>query len=355
MLLAVVAFAAVTSAVRSRRWWWWAVAGVAIFATAAVQVLAVLSFMVLPLALAIQRVDRRCWWSFSLMATAAGAAFAPIGLAEIRQGSQVSWIPEFTVESFWALPQNVLLVAVPEPQWFSWLFVLVPVGALIVATVNGRLRTEAWRPWAHIALLAGWFGLPVAAVVLGTAVGMDLYVSRYLAYATPAVALLMASALSLLRARPAVAAAVSLVLAGSLAVTSAGQYSWFRSPDAKQDARAVAAWIGDHHRAGDGVVFDTEAPTTGSSRNLQVAYPDDFEGLVDLRLRETAARANTLFAQDERLRADRLAGISRVLWVVRAAVWTDELESTGGVLWGAGFNQHEEFLEEGWIVVVMER
>ncbi len=351
MLAVVAAVAFVTAAVRSGHRRWWLGAGLAMLVTAAMSAVAVAGLIALPVALAVQRVSARAWRWFAGVSMTAAVGFLPIGLAAVSQREQVSWIPPLTWDAVVTMPSDVLLwgtpYGVPVILWG------VIAASLIVATagvLRGRLPAHTWRPGASLALLTSWLVVPVATVGIASGFGIHLYYPRYLTFMVPAIALLVTMALAAVNSRVLAAAVAAITLAASVL-----PYQYYRSESSKVDTRVMAQWIGEHSEPGDAVVFGDEIPTTGSTRILAICYPEDLKGLKDVRLRESAADAGTLFPLDRPFTADLVHDVDRVFWVVQPGRWK-AVQGFGAVLRSAGFEQVEDHSSrDQWHIYVYER
>lgn len=208
----------------------------------------------------------------------------------------------------WWLPASLLLAA------GGW--------ALIGGLVLGRRAAD--RPL--LAWTLPWVVLPTAVIGFYSLAVSPMYSPRYLTFAAPAVALLLAAGLLAIRpVRVRAAVAVLLVLAAVPVLVSQRQLAGKNGTDWSR----VAAYVDANARPGDAVYYapryDLDTPTYGqSTRGIAVAYPDDFAGLRDLTLLRTPADADNLVGESQYLRdsADRLSGVDTV-WVVRRDDWPD--------------------------------
>lgn len=276
---------------------------------------------------------RALWWRFCGAVILAGVLSVPLALRALGQREQIAFLAKrdyLTVHNFFVV------------QWFSyplfaivaWLIVLVLVVTSVTAVVRRmRLRTNLdtaairipgrRRPFdialgqrlaaaAHlpvsaapgrdrarsalILLSVAWLSIPSLILVVGNEV-TPTYNLRYLAWLTPAIAILIAVAIDRVarliairvhrsRARTTLYA----VLAASTALLvalSLPPYLGERSPyskDGGSDLQQVSATIGAHARPGDGVLFDEGVRPSHRTRLALRLYPAGFHGLVDLRL-----------------------------------------------------------------------
>ncbi|QGF23610.1 glycosyltransferase family 39 protein [Raineyella fluvialis] len=221
------------AAARRDTWGWWVGYTLLVVLTAYVFLFAVLCFVVLPFVVAALPMTRRARLRWAGGTVVAGAAAIPLVLVGRAQSSQVSWIqaPDlkapFTYQFFAAnwMPLSLITNAL------AWVLLLGGLATLAVETRRaGRVRppsgdgtmatggTGSGGGWDRDALgqavlVTGWLVLPTLLLVLGSYVTAPMYVARYLAMSDPAVALLIATAIS---------AAAGLVAHGTTRVRSRG-------------------------------------------------------------------------------------------------------------------------------------
>jgi mannosyltransferase len=191
--------------------------------------------------------------------------------------------------------------------------------AVLLALAGWALMAWAARTRSPVAVwTVPWIVVPTAVIGLYSLVVSPMYSPRYLTFATPAVALLLATALLERR-----------VVAAALAVLAVPVLVSQRQEDGKNgtDWSAVAAYVRDHAEPGDAVYFapryDVPDRTVGqTTRGIAVAYPGDFAGLRDLTLLRTPAEAGNLVGESRRITdsAGQLAGADTV-WVIRRTDW----------------------------------
>ncbi|MCC2334349.1 glycosyltransferase family 39 protein [Cellulomonas wangsupingiae] len=207
----------------------------------------------------------------------------------------------------WWRPASVLLAGVAVAvvayallRWWRHRPVPAPVRAVLVWTV----------PWVVVPTV----------VVVAWAVVSQTYSSRYLAFCAPAVAILLAAALRELPTRPLRVAAVVALVACALPVLVSQRTEHAKSG---ADWREVAAVVGDACDPGDGAYFAPRAAPTGSTvrlttRGVSVAYPEGYDGLVDVTLVADPLETDDLVGRSALLRDSgaRLASLD-TLCVVR--------------------------------------
>jgi mannosyltransferase len=204
--------------------------------------------------------------------------------------------------------------------------ILLAVAGLGLTLLGVRAaRRAGGPPWVVARWALPWALVPPAVVVAATLAGASLYNPRYFTFGVPAVAVLVALGLGVLRPDRAVAASVALVL------VVAPVYVSQRGATAKSgtDWAQVAQEVNSGRTAGDGVYFapvlhqaqPTRPPGPGMGttlRQIAVAYPEAFAGLRDLTRLRTAVDAGNLTGTSSPLLASggRLDGLTR-LWLVR--------------------------------------
>jgi mannosyltransferase len=239
-----------------------------------------------------------------LLATVGGVVLAaPLEWFALRQSGQIGFL---------ARRPGVNLYTFTVTQWFDsgWGLAIVAWAALIALAVAGALtwrrrRVELPRMLRTararlIFFAAAWLALPPVAL-LGVNAVIPAYSVRYLSFATPAMAILLAVAIDAaarwasapMRTRrrvppprrwmPVVASLTGLALVGAVAAPA---YLAQRGPYAKNgsDWAQLAGVIQQHAKAGDDIVFDE---TTRPSRRPRLAmhvYPQQFAGVVDVTL-----------------------------------------------------------------------
>jgi mannosyltransferase len=286
--------------------WWWVGYGAGLALSTTLFVYLLLLVPVHLAALAVSRAPRGTWLRWGLGAAVAVVGSWPIVAAASAQRHQL----RFLAERDYASADGVIV-----RQWFesppvavvAWTLVVVGIVATIAAVRRGRRFPVGFVP------SLAWIAVPTAALLLADAFIAPTYSPRYLSFAVPAVARLVAvgvaSTITALEhvvggraARAAdrvdgsrgVGAAASArllagVVAGALALSVLvpvylhQRTEWAK--DGGSDLRAVAEYVQQHARPGDAIVFDR---TTKPSRRPRLAlhlYPRAFEGLRDVALR----------------------------------------------------------------------
>lgn len=214
----------------------------------------------------------------------------PVIAFAIGQRDQISFLGD---------QRAVTVQTVVVTQWFGTLPVAVFCwGAIGVAVVRGllTLRRSAPTP-AHapslLALSAAVVFVPMLVLMVVNALVAPIYTTRYLSFATPFVALLIALGVTAISPRPAVRG----VLLAGLVVLVLPVYVAQRQPHAKDggsDWAEVARAVGDRARPGDAIVFDESAGNARKPRAVTYLYPADFVGLLDVTLETPHAETSGL-------------------------------------------------------------
>ena len=266
----------------------WMLYGVLLAVAAVVNVFMIL--MVLAHAVVVLAFGRppalRGW---SLSAGAAVAAVTPFLLFTQGQLFQVRWISPLGAQT---------VARVLRDQYFDdALPFAVLAGVLAVAGLIGIARgggATGRHPWRVVALTAGWIILPTAALLVYSVVRQPLYYPRYLAFTTPAVALLLGlCVVSIARSRTAVVAILVL-----LAAAAAPNFLAQRGPYAKEqmDYSQVADVIERNAAPGDCLVMDNSTTwKPGPIRPLLAARPAAYQKLHDYGRGRSALERNMLW------------------------------------------------------------
>jgi mannosyltransferase len=264
----------------------------------------------------------------------AAAVILPFALLVAAQSAQVSWISPLGSQSW----RDVFI-----GQWFykNPLFAVVgwPLIALggYLAVRRRRAATTAPASLAPptsptsptlAAVVFPWLTVPTVGLLLVSALGSPLYSPRYVAFATPAVAVLIAVALAPLGKRVFGRADLIVALV-ALAAIAAPHYVAQRMPEAKQHSSwsEVASFIAAERTAPSAATSVT-APQAiiygpvrkhlaATTRVIEYAYPAAFDGLIDLKLKTPAAETGKLWETRYPLAevTARLAGVDTV-WLV---------------------------------------
>ena len=238
-------------------------------------------FVVHLIALGVFRVRRtvlRRWLQAMILAAICASPVLVAGLSQRRQ-------IKFLAHRDYATAASVFV-----GQWFStpafavaaWLMIALGVAAIFLPSRRRFLP-------AAIVVLA-WFALPTALLLAGNAWIAPMYNLRYLAFCTPAVALLIALGLDAVgsRIRDRRWRRIGLVaMLVAVLVVAAPRYFTQRGPYAKDggsDLRQTADIVAVHASAGDAILFDTAVKPSRKPRLALDLYPQSFAGLADVAL-----------------------------------------------------------------------
>lgn len=247
---------------------------------------------------------------FLLRAILVGLLMLPFVLAAAGQASQLNWISELGEGTIGAVlvtaffPANIPLAVV------GW-------GLAVAGAVLLLRRADAT---VGAALAITTIAVPIALLVVVSLTVLPILVPRYVTFATPAMAVLIAVAIDATPVRVVRYGALSLVLA--LAAPS-----WLdqRQPIGKgSDAAAAAAYVEsvDSRHLSDtvGVLWgDLLRFPDGTARIVQYGYPGPFAEMSDLTLAKSAAEAGTLWEQTRPLTVNDLDGIDAV-WLIASSL-----------------------------------
>jgi mannosyltransferase len=318
---------------RRRVWLAW---GLAVAATIAVFLYAVLALVGLGIVAVLRSrsqdpahptdLARAARWSLlGLLIASPVIAFA------VGQRDQISFLGRQDAVT----PATVLIA-----QWFG-----PPSGSSVVLAVVGwagilvglAVAARRWRPRRapvdgdsrvlppDAALLpaaaAAVVLVPLLVLLAADLAGAHVYTVRYLSFATPFVAILLAVAVDAAigrigRRAALVGGVVAVLVIAALAGPSDIAQRQPLAKDGGSDWAEVAAVVGARARPGDAVAFDETAPIARRPRAVKYLYPADFAGLADVTLETPSADTQGL------------RDVTRSLAASRAA-----LESTDGRLW----------------------
>ncbi|WP_165065368.1 glycosyltransferase family 39 protein [Marisediminicola senii] len=309
-LFAVAITVVTVHAQRRARWRWW------VLYTALI-VLGSLFYVYLTLIVVAHGAAMLWWWlaagrpviaevlRWAVAAVAAAVALLPLVSLVADQSGQLFWIDPLSAETW----PSVFVV-----QWFTGSVPMAVVGwTLIVAGAAILLRRAAGRSDGHTAaprlpaaaVLLPAVVLPAAALIVITAVSDPLYSPRYVSMCAPFVAIVMATAIDAIRPRWAASIVVVLLVALSVPTIVAQ-----RAPEAKQQSSwAEVADLIAAQRAGMpvdatvGVIWGwVRYHPTATTKVIDYAYPDAFEGVIDVNVNTPAAETGELW--ETRTRVD---------------------------------------------------
>jgi mannosyltransferase len=242
MLFAITASYLLLVALRSRRIWLWPLYGVVIAAAIYSQLAAILVLAAHAVTVILSRKRTSPW--------AAGAAITvvvllvPLGLLFAERGD---YSLDFAAENAVGRLFTLLRAALPPPgvAVLALSILVVPVGCAVLL-----LRKRLVSDESRLALF--WLTVPFWLAALYSLVQQPVFVVRYFVTSVPAVVLLVAIALSQVRA-PAVRASV---LAAAVALSLAGLVHWYAfGAGEAEEWREAAGYVAAHADSRDGILF----------------------------------------------------------------------------------------------------
>ncbi|MFS0701043.1 glycosyltransferase family 39 protein [Cellulomonas sp. 179-A 4D5 NHS] len=347
--VAVWATVVLVTALRRGGWRWWA--GYAVLVGIGVSLWVFLGLLVVAHAVTVllARPGRRALTRFVVAAAAGGVLAAPVLLRSAGQSGQVSWIPELGLRTVRGVvvdqafgTDGVLSLPLALVCWAAVAWVLVRT----VRAARGPAGLST------VVVAAPWLVLPTLGVLAYSLVSSPMYTPKYLAFSVPALALLVGEALTYLRTRAQVVAA--LVLVALLAVPSYVAERRTAGKDTSDWAPAVRFLAGSA-RAGDAVVFTEMLGVASSARAIAVTYPGAFADLDDPTRLPTADADGELWDRTSAVEdvRDELLAESRVWLVTDRALVEDAPERTA--LEELGFVATDEWRGSDTAVVLLER
>jgi len=300
---------------------------------------------------ALQRL-RRSALRRPLLAWAAAAgitviALIPLAVASSRQSAQISWIQHIS-------RHTVEEVLVTEFSYKNAGFTVL-LWALVAAGFVAALRVPRIRQ--VLAVGVPWVAVPTIGLIVASVVTHPLYSPRYVAYAAPAAALLMAAPFAFVPVRwirPTVIVAVLLACA-----LTAPTWALQRTTTAKDDSawNQVAALIErqrltEPNTAHDAALYGpVERHAKATSRIIAETYPHAFTGLRDPLLVTPAGASNGLWETRRPLSdAGAVIGDASTVWLLTAVSPDDRSQATAA-LRPEGFHiAHEWKIARTWVV-----
>lgn len=250
------------------------------------------------------------WWTVTTATVA--AAVVPFMTFAHGQVRQVAWIFRLGTRTFGdVLVQQYF----DDSLWFALVAGSV-IAVAVVAWCRGVRRPDR-KSVQLLAIALSWIVIPTAVLLFYSALVEPIYYPRYLFFTAPAAAIVLASCITTIAARPALIAAVVVALA------AAGTPNYLlvqRGPYAKEgmDYSQIADLIDAHAADGDCLVLDpTTAWAPGPIRPLTAARPAVYQRLTDPGRGATAVQRHFLWDYNLAVEAiaKRLAGC-RVIWTV---------------------------------------
>lgn len=310
-----------TDRTRSRRWW--ALYGVLALASTAVFLYSALLIVGHGVTLVVWilrerrarrvRVESALPWRSTITgwivsAGVAGLLLVPLARLAGSESKQISWIKRPDLSTFGDFFMWQWFVTNWWFAAFAWGLVLVGAAAALWAVrrrgagvdmraastvAGGAVSTPG--VWA-VAL--PWMLVPSLGLIAVSLVSSPLYSPRYVTFAAPAMAVLMAVGLTAIKPRRLLVGGLIVALALTLPT-----YVSQRLPEAKDNSSwAEVAALVTRERAIEGVNA-TDAiiyghirrHPTGSARNIAYSYPAAFTGMTDVTLKTPAAESGQLW------------------------------------------------------------
>lgn len=343
------------AAVRRGRWWW------VLYGALTALSLALFFFLVLvvlghgvTLAWSMRRRIRSAWpWLAAVVG--ATVVVAPFLLIVVSEAGQISPAPPtFRRTLSDVLVRQFFLGALPTksqefplrspPLWaVSALALAALCWALIGWAVLTRRDRQVQRPDAPVGLLAlllPWIVVPTGLLVAYSVARTPIYNPRYLAFAMPAVAVLVAIAIVALGRQWLRVGVLALVAALSVPVFVSNRGLYAKKGT---DWITVARVIDERAAPGDVVVYGIRNHNLKlTTRRIEVAYPDRLTELRDITLHKTGAQTATLWGTSHHLSGvmTELAGASRV-WLITENRQNARADTKNeqGLLVGAGYHK----------------
>lgn len=311
LFLAVLLTLVLLIAADRGRWWWvgYAVVGIVTTAWFFLSITVVCAHVAILLTL-----RRRLSRGFLAAVTGIVVGVLPFAWAAFRQRDQVSWISPITVDSL----RSFARYEIPDGS-LTYLVVALTVlaGGALTAAILDR-RGEPGARWRVLLVGLWWWMLPSVVVLAYSWLITPTYTPRYLIFAAPGVAVMLAwSVMQLARDR----AWMLVLLTGLLAAVTVPHYLGQRAPYGRfggTDFSQVADYIGARAQPGDCVAFAGQPSWSPvSTRVIRSAKPDDFRRVRDIGPREAAPPADLLWDLDRPVTAYRgWARTCSVVWVV---------------------------------------
>ncbi|MCL2795747.1 MAG: hypothetical protein FWD85_10610 [Microbacteriaceae bacterium] len=299
------------------------------------------------------RVALRTLGKFVVVVAVTIAAWVPLALLEVHEQGQVSWIQGL---SFATLGQVLGL------QFFPGNIALAVVG-WAAATAGAVAGIAAWRRGRHtparaiMAVALPWLVIPLGILLFATALGHHLYTPRYLAFTTPALALLIAVPITWIRMRRAQlvsALAIAAVVALAVPTWAAQRTTASKEKDSwNQIAAVITAERKEEPKGAQNVVVFGAAPAhrVVTSQVIADLYPSAFAGMDDITLATSYDQASGLWDTSRPLSAvlSRAKGANFV-WVLTTTVSHQQQPDTR-MLQSIGFRLHESWKMNGAVVL----
>lgn len=272
---------------------------------------------------------------------AAAVISAPLLLEVKSQSGQVAWIAQQDLSGFTRVFE-IFFAGAPAMVVFT--LAVLAVTLVVLRRRAAPTPTPNGSPLSLTSVCVPWMIAPPVFLALYSATVQPVFWARYLWFTVPALALLLAGAIVVLASARRWLGVTALVTFMLLAVpVFIGQ----RMPLAKprgHDYPEVSAFLAEHSREGDCIVFRTLQGMSEPSRFVAVAYPGGFGKPRDV-LRDpsapTARQQGGLW--DNSLPAERLSAQTRTC--PRVWVFTDvaDLGAASALMGDVGFRTQSTY------------
>lgn len=266
-------------AARRNRWWVWVL--YVVVAVLAVHVFVWTALVVGAHGASVLILRRDLLLRWGVAAAVAAAASVPFAILAVAQSAQVSVVP-----LDWRIPRYVIV----EQFFMKNTAVAIGFGVvLIVGIVISRRpdRRESARRVA--AFVLPWLVLPTLLILAYSYTVDPLYQPRAVVYSAPALALIIGWVLASIDWR------IATALIAALAVLAGPSWVQSRSLTAKgTDWDLVSAYVLTQSGTGTGVMESLGAGSSYNSWPITTAYPERFDGVNDLTMKERHQYRNTL-------------------------------------------------------------
>ncbi|MFC9559416.1 hypothetical protein [Agromyces sp. NPDC056965] len=334
-------------ALRSRRRrWWWAYAAMLVVG-AAVFLYSLLLIPVHGFHLWRHHRRRRALLAWLAAAALAGLVALPLIQAGLRQKQQISWIAFQPGRDLWGI------LTEPAFQLSRDVATGASVVALVLILCFARRLSAARRRLLGLAL--AWFFIPLLILLMADAAIGSVFTPRYLSFAVPAIAVLLALAFTITPLKQ-----VAWLLVAALALACAPGYLAQRTPLAKNDGSdlaQIAVYIQRHAEPGDGMFLEDSNFGNTQPRLALAGYPAAFANTRDIafvRSFTTTGGFSDITIEFDRL-GSRLDGIDRLWLVTAGSPATGELRGAPYILGTHGFAAVSEFETNRSTIVLYER
>ncbi|OYN92435.1 glycosyltransferase family 39 protein [Parenemella sanctibonifatiensis] len=335
-------------ALERRRWGWWLGYGLALTVTVWLFLFAALGTLGLGAMMLLSRPDRRSWRAWLIATAVAGATALPLARQMLRQSKQVNWIEGTDLTTVVRiLTTQTWDNSLTPPGWIwpavlGWLLCAAAT-VLVVRRGTADLRRVLLAGWA-------WWGLPTVALAIAGLL-RPTYVERYVAFAAPGLAVVLAAGVwqLLAEAKPGWSARVRGLVATALILLAVAP-GWYqaRLPEAKSTWIRVAEHVDAVTAPGDSIVYIPH------HRNVARSLPAYFDDLVDINLGEPYGTTSQLWDISVPVAdvPERWQDLDH-LWVLSKGERFDHPDMQ--TLLGAGFEVVSEWSYDGSYVYELRR